>query len=169
MKNKLLLSLGLLVGTLGMGLYATPEEATAGPGFDFINKTKNPVFLILINNDQNLFQCHEVKPAKIMPIFGKTMAANNFSATIDTSKKTILGIVINAKTRMEALAVQGGPNTIVYTFTPNKDIYVTFRENNQLTPQTGPSSGKKGITEAGYSLKNIITQSGIILKSPPVK
>lgn len=50
---------------------------------------------------------------------------------------------------------------LIFKFTPEKTIYVTFRSNNTLTPETGTFKGLLGKTDSNLSLENNVKQSDI--------
>lgn len=166
---------GLLLSCAGIVL-AVPGTP-ANPGFDIINKSGKPVTILVNNGYKNIKQAVVQKASSI---FGKTLSANNVSATIDPSEPTLLVIYEGAITnKIEPFRPRGGdegtsaffydwtvygPKTphYMYHFKPGKDIYVTLHDNGNLNPQTGPKGGKTGNTEAGYPLANKVSQSDIM-------
>lgn len=172
--NKVLFSALLTVSGIAIAAPAAP----AGPGFDIINKSGGPI-TILVNNGYKNIAKGVVKTATT--IFGKTLSANNFSASININEPTLLVVYEGSfpKNEMEPFRARGGdegkqafffdwtiygPKTkyYLYHFTPGKDIYVTLHANGKLNPQTGPKGGSTGKTEAGYSLENRVSQDNII-------
>jgi len=159
------------------GIIVARMSAEADPGFNIINKFGKPI-TILINNDYKNIKQAVVQ--KAITIFGKTISANSVSAIIDVNKPTLLVIYEGVLTnKIEPFRPRSGDEgtpaffydwTIygpkikhyVYHFKPNKKIYVTLHSNGALNPQTGPSRGTTGKTEAGYPLMNIVSQSDIM-------
>jgi hypothetical protein len=97
MRNKILLSVGLLVGIFGVALNAAATE----PKFDIINKTGKTIFITIRTGGRNVVFLQEVKPATILPFFGKTITPNDFSYDLNT-KFTVGLTVVVAGTREEA-------------------------------------------------------------------
>jgi hypothetical protein len=147
------------------------------PGFDIINKSGKPI-TILVNNGYKNIKKVVVHPAKTL--FGKTLSANNVSASIDINEPTLFVVYEGALTNaIEPFRARGGDEGTpaffydwmingpkakhyMYHFKPGKTIYVTLHGNGALNPQTGPKSGKTGKTEAGYPLTDNVTQSDIM-------
>lgn len=173
-KNKALY--GILLSISGV-IVAAPAPANE-PGFDFINKSGKTLTILVNNGYKNILQA-VVKPATT--IFGKVITANNVSATIDINEPTLLVVYEGAfpNIKVEPFRPRGGDEgtpaffydwmvhgpktkTYMYTFKLGKKAYVTLHEKGNLNPQTGPSSGAKGVTDAGYSLQNEVSQSDIM-------
>jgi len=169
-----MLFFGLLLSSLGAGI---AQAAAAEPGFDIINKSGGPI-TILVNNGYKNIKKVVVRPAST--ILGKTLSANNVSATIDVNEPTLLVVYEGAYTNpIEPFRARGGDEgtqqfsfdwmftgpeakNYMYHFTPGKKIYVTLHKAGNLNPQTGPKGGKTGKTEAGYSLMGNVSQGDII-------
>ena len=149
------------------------------PGFDLINKTGSSVAIRVINGDSAPIRYTLVKPA--LTLLGKTLSANNQSALIDINQPTLLVVWNKAISEPDkniytvgaALKGEGTARyfnrwiitptpTYVYHFKPGKSIYVTLDKGGELRPQTGPSSGSTGKTDAGYPLANEVKQDDII-------
>ncbi|MBA2307282.1 hypothetical protein H0W26_04080 [Candidatus Dependentiae bacterium] len=153
-----------------------PASTKRDPGFDIINKTGSPVTIRVVNGDTAPLGKAVVQPART--ILGKTLAAHNQSAQIDTNQPTLLVVWDKALTNPESsiatvgagISGEGTPNyfnnwtifprpSYIYHFKPGKSIYVTLDKGGSLRPQTGPGKGK---TEAGYPLANALKTDDIM-------
>jgi hypothetical protein len=170
--NKALLSALLLTVS---GIANAAPAAPEGPGFDIMNKSGGPVTILVNNGYKNIVKA-VVKPAST--IFGKTLSANDVSASIDINQPTLLVVYEGSfpNNEIEPFRARGGDegkqafffdwtiygpktNYNLYHFAPGKKIYVSLHKNGKLDPQKGSGDGK---TAVGYSLDNNVTPADII-------
>ena len=157
----------------------TKGGSKENPGFDIINKTGKEVSIRVVNGDTISIPYAVVKPAQT--ILGKTASARNQNASIDTNQPTLLVVWDTAISDPKKDIYTGGVGitgegtpayfnnwlivpkpAYIYHFKLGKSIYVTLDKNGQLKPQTGPSRGTTGKTEAGYPLANEVEQTDIM-------
>ena len=152
-------------------------------GFEIINKSKNPIHVVLRNGDD------------IFSLLGKNIftvdgldsgARHTWRLGLDISKPTQMAVYYTKPTEVDIkkTGILGlyGPEVFspapdkLYTFTKDKTIYITWDKDNFARPQTGPLMGILNKTDSGLSLaqpgnvrKEDITESKIPADSSKTK
>ena len=155
--KQLPMSIGVLA--LGSGsLYAAQN-----PGFDIVNKYKNPIFVTLKNGNDILLDKAEIAVA-VGDTEGKLkewseVSKSYIKAQFQGLQIGSVKIDIAAPTTLTIYRSASDKDPIVHTFTKNKNIYVTF--DGKLRPQTGRLGGWLGYTRKGYTLDNNVKAEDI--------
>jgi len=143
-------------------------------GFEMINKSKQPIWFVIVNGDElsNLYSLdgltnkrHEIRlsnidisqPTKLAVWFSNPGPSNK----IDYSRP--FGLPFG---QQKPKVFTPTPNR-VYSFIPNRTIYLTWDEKNIARPQSGPlkipgmSKGILGKTDSNLSLEINVTPNDI--------
>jgi hypothetical protein len=134
---------------LALGVVSVQAASTDYPVFELWNKTDKPVYFAAASDKSP-------SNDKVMsePL---AMLAAGKRATVTSDQKDIIDM--NKYTRLLITQDPESNTVMVYTFTPDKYMWVRVKEEKgQLVfgPQTGPLMGFLGNTEKGYPLdKNV--------------
>lgn len=147
MKSFNTLLVGIFLGLSAISFAAAPDN----PPFDLLNKSKNVVYITVING------ANKVLEKVAIPVIGSSDNGKNIpgSVQIDISKPTELRIY----------PAQNDAKYYAALFNPGKTIYLTFDADDKsvyLRPQTGTLMGFSGSTRKGYSLKNNVSENDVI-------
>lgn len=115
----------------------------ASANFEIWNKSSVPFYFDL---KQTAAPFHEIK-------------------ALNPHSRSFANINLQLPTELLLSKNSAGTNGTIYTFSPDKTIYVRIKENGkQFGPQTGPFLGIKKKTETGFDLSNNISENDIKAK-----
>lgn len=148
---------------------ATYGENNVWVGLELINKSKDRLWVMAKNGD-NATEITEV-PATYQGTF-TTVHWN-----IDIKKPTSFAIWYKKKpvelpaSQKEFIILRNEPSykptpDMLYRFTPNKTIYVTWDDRRGLRPQTGTLAGWSGKTNTNLSMGNNVQAADILDITP---
>lgn len=124
-------------------------------GFELVNKSGAPLWFALANGEDLAMSSPQKYVFRL-----DDKAARMFS--IDTYDVTMLGIWYNQPDEIAMKnPFEASKPPLIYKFTPDKTVYVTFRSNYTLTPETGTLKGKSGRTASHLSLESNVVQADI--------
>ncbi len=174
MKKLLLLTLG--VASLQAGILdvsptvifkTTKTYKESGVGFELVNKSKRPIWIVLINGENTTLV------TKVGPTTKIKRLRVSFDH-IDITKPTIMAVwysdpgEVSFKKKYTiggARLFKPAPNK-VYTFTTGKTLYLTWDKANYARPQTGLLYGKLGKTDSNLSLADNVSKTDIKEQAP---
>lgn len=147
---------------------AQQSDTSTKIGFSLYNKSDKPAIVMVENTsiqrekqteEPSFWQKLTQTVKNLVATYTERVPAGAVLETaLDTTKTTRLSI-FNCTSISEC-----DPNKATlagqYEFTPNKTIYVSWKDG-KLYPQTGALMGLAGVNDAGYSLKNNVTQADI--------
>lgn len=171
LKRIFLISVTLFIAPFLLNLNSSAVQAAPeGPGFDIMNKTNKSIWVTFVVAGE-LVETKWIRPE------------TRLSKDIDSKKDLILGIYDSQPKEAVSLGIMSklaGKVEItpkpdyVYGFASSahgKTKYLTWNPAKHKTPakslypQTGTFLGWSGKSEAGYSLKNNVSQDQISLKT----
>jgi hypothetical protein len=123
-------------------------------GFEIINKSDSPVVLTLFNKVITDFETKQSQTVKKEFLLQKN-ETKMFRIDIYGTTALHVGRAFVTDKAMIDL-------NYVFTFTPNKTIYLTLRPNFHPTPETGVKKGWGGVTNTNLNLENNVKQEDII-------
>lgn len=140
---------------------ATPYEESK-IGFELINKSKRPIWVALTNGE-NTTRAQKVEAAGTLSREGIRFLK------IDIAKPTFMGVWYSDPGQIRfgkkfgifgAKEFNPTPN-MLYTFTQDKTMYLSWDKANYARPQTGPLKGILDKTDSGLSLKQNVKKEDI--------
>ena len=143
-----------------IGFFAVNTVVAIDPGFEIINKATQPISIALVVNGQ---------------LTNTTVGAGKKFATSTPVSDVIQFGIYEKQTDNVTLHPSSGSlmpqPTRIYTLNaPGKTKYITWNpaKSPNLYPQTGTFMGLTGKSDSGYSLKNNMTQSQIVVSNTPM-
>ena len=143
-----------------IGFFAINTVAAVDPGFEFVNKATQPVSIALVVNGQ---------------LTNATVpAGKKFSTSTPLADIIQFGIyekqTDNVTLHPSSGSLMPQPTRIYTLNAPGKTKYITWNpaKSPNLYPQTGTLMGWSGKSDSGYSLKNNMSQSQIVVSNTPM-
>ncbi len=151
----------------------------AQPTLEILDKNPNPVWVAIKNGnlyftkngwqefslDQDIVSKYE----GVQVLKGVPQGVPHTYQGVDTKNRTTIALWLKDPTskKVYAIPTEGKPDSLVpppdkyWTFTPEKDIFVTLDASGDIRPQTGVLMGLLGKSASGYSLQNNICANDI--------
>jgi hypothetical protein len=143
-----------------VAFFAIHNVVAVDPGFEIVNKATQPISIVLVVNGQ---------------LTNTTVAAGKKFTTSTPLNDVIQFGIYEKQTDNVTLHPSSGSlmpqPTRIYTLNaPGKTKYITWNpaKSPNLYPQTGTFMGLTGKSDSGYSLKNNMSQSQIVVSNTPM-
>lgn len=142
----------------------TYGENNVWAGVEIVNKAIDPIWVIVKNGDSY---------TRLTEVAGTSKGTRTTVRwNTDISKPTLLAFWYRHPLREPVFTKSGllgltGKEMFdpisdkLYTFTPNKTVYVTWDDKKVLRPETGPLKGWAGKTDSNLSLSKNVVQADI--------